>query len=354
MIVIGIDAHKRSHTMVAIDGTGTVLGEKTVPTVSSGHLDGLRWATSRYGAELLWAVEDSRGYTRLLEHDLLSAHQRVVRVPTLLMAHSRKSARTWGKSDPIDATAVARAALREQNLLVACHDQATWELKLLLDRREDLVGQRVAVVNRLLGRLHLIDPAAPQPKGLHRSPPREALHVFLLNQAGLNSELAQEELADIDRFSHNIDMLTHRIANRVHELGSTLPELRGCGELTAARLICGAANMTRFRNEAAFARYVGVAPVPAWSGSTRGRVRLTRSGNRDMNSALHTIAIVQIRLDGPGKEYYRRRIREGDTKVGARRCLKRRICRVVYSHLVADEKRRRAAMPTAATANDKR
>jgi transposase len=334
--IIGIDAHKRTHTMVAIDGTGAPLGEKTVSAIPSGHAEALRWAAGLCDTDVLWAVEDARLYTRLLEHDLLAARQRVVRVPTVLMSHTRKSARTWGKSDPIDATAVARAALREPDLPVAFHDPVSWELQLLIDRRDDLVAQRVAVTNRLLQRLHLIDPTASEPKNLARTVQREALDDYLRGVKGLCSELAREELSDIDRFSRNIDTLTKSICGRVRDIGSSLPEVVGCGELTAARFICGAANVTRFRTESAFARYVGVAPQPEWSGSTRGRLRLSRSGNRGLNSALHTIAIVQIRLDGPGRAYYQRRIESGDTKAGARRCLKRRICRVVFTRLMAD------------------
>ena len=342
MIVIGIDAHKRSHTMVAIDGSGKTLGQKTIPSISDGHTEALRWALKQYGSELLWAVEDSRVYTRLLEHDLMAARQHVVRVPTVLMAHCRKSARAAGKSDPIDAAAVARAVLREPNLPVAHHDDVTWDLKLLLDRREDLVHQRVATTNRLLMRLHLIDPAAPKPTRLHSPTGRGALLDSLQDYQGLCVTLAQEELNDIDHFSQNIDALTKDIGRRVVGLGSTLTEIVGCGELTAAKFICGAANLDRFPSESAFARYVGVAPVPEWSGATRGRLRLSRAGNRALNSALHTIAVTQIRLDCPGRTYYQRRIDEGDTKAGARRCLKRKICRVVFRRLVADYRRRGA------------
>lgn len=341
MVIIGIDAHKRSHTLVAVDGSGAKLGEKTVSTVTSGHTEGLRWATTRYGEDLLWAVEDSRVYTRLLEHDLMAAHQSVVRVPTTLMSNSRKSAREWGKSDPIDAAAVARAALREPDLPVAYHDDTTWDLKLLVERREDLVAQRVAVLNRLMMRLHLIDPGVPRPKNLNRAPGREALEDYLLTRPGsVCVRLAHEELRDIDHFSRNIDELTKNIGHRVKDLGSTLPDITGCGEITAAKFICEAANMTRFRSEAAFARYVGVAPIPGWSGATRGRLRLSHTGNRQLNSALHTIAIVQLRLGGPARAYYDRRIEAGDSKGGARRCLKRKICRIVYGRLQADYRRR--------------
>ncbi len=345
MITIGVDAHKRTHTMVAIDSIGAPISEVTVSAVPTGHAQALRWAVELGDPDLVWAVEDSRLYTRLLEHELLSAHQRVVRVPTVMMAHTRKSARTWGKSDPIDATAVARAALREPGLPVAFHDIPSWELKLLVDRRDDLVAQRVAVTNRLSQRLHLIDPTAKHPKNLGRIVQREALDDYLAGLPGLCCELAREELSDVERFSRNIDALTHRIGARVREMGSSLPEIPGCGELTAARFISEAANVTRFRNESAFARYVGVAPQPEWSGSTRGRLRLSRSGNRQLNSALHTIAMVQLRLDGPGRAYYQRRIESGDTRAGARRCLKRRICRVVFNRLLADYRATHCAVP---------
>ena len=80
-------------------------------------------------------------------------------------------------------------------------------------------------------------------------------------------------------------------------MAPTLLALPGCGELTAAKLIGETAGVTRFKSEAAFARHSGVAPIPVWSGNTAGRVRLTRSGNRQLNAALHRIAITQIRLD---------------------------------------------------------
>ncbi|MFB1298300.1 transposase [Mycobacterium sp. pW049] len=98
---IGIDAHKSTHTLVALDTAGKVRGERTVKAVSEGHAEALRWAL-KFGTDLEWAVEDCRGYTRLLEQDLLAANQRVIRVPLILMAHNRKATRTPGKSDAID------------------------------------------------------------------------------------------------------------------------------------------------------------------------------------------------------------------------------------------------------------
>jgi transposase len=137
MVILGIDAHKRSHTVVAIDGAGRKLGEKTTQaTTTEAHLELLRWAEG-FGARRRWAVEDCRHLSRRLEADLLSAGEEIVRVPPKLMAHARDAARTYGKSDPIDALAVARAALREPDLPRARLDGPARELRLLVDHRED-------------------------------------------------------------------------------------------------------------------------------------------------------------------------------------------------------------------------
>ena len=159
VVVLGVDAHKRTHTVVAVDANGRKLGEKTIATTSAGHDDAVRWARGRYGRELLWGVEDCRPLTARLEGDLLAAGLRVVRVPPHLMSRARASSRTPGKSDPIDALAVARAVLREPDLPVASHDPVSLELSLLVGRREDLVGQRTATINRLLSRVHQLDPS---------------------------------------------------------------------------------------------------------------------------------------------------------------------------------------------------
>lgn len=150
MFVIGIDAHKRSHTAVIIDGNGRKVATKTCETTSKDHLTLLRWAAG-YGAERVWAIEDCRNMTRRLERDLLAAGERIVRVPPKLMAHARDAARTYGKSDPIDALAVARAALREDHLPTAYLDGPERHLRLLVDHRENLVAERTRAINGFVG-----------------------------------------------------------------------------------------------------------------------------------------------------------------------------------------------------------
>jgi transposase len=337
MVVVGADVHKRTHTFVAVDEVGRKLGEKTVRAITAGHREAVMWARERFGSELVWAIEDCRHLSARLERDLLTAGQKVVRVPPKLMAQTRASARTRGKSDPIDALAVARGFLREPDLPIASHDEVSRELKLLVDRREALVAQRTSTINRLLWRVHELDPErAPKPRSLDLAKHRLLLGRWLAAQPGLVAELARDELADITRLTEAINGLAKRIGERVRAVAPALLSMPGCGELTAAKLVGEAAGVTRFKSEAAFARHAGVAPVPVWSGNTAGRVRLTRSGNRQLNAALHRIAVTQIRLDGLGQAYYRRRLDTGASRPEALRSLKRRLARVVFHHLHTD------------------
>ncbi len=349
MVVVGADVHKRTHTFVAVDEVGRKLAEKLVSATSAGHAEAVMWARERFGAEVVWAIEDCRHLSARLERDLLTAGQKVVRVPPKLMAMVRKSARTRGKSDPIDALAVARAYLREPDLPVASHDEVSRELKLLVDRREVLVAQRTATINRLLWRVHELDPAqAPKARSLDLAKHQGLLADWLVTQSGLVAELARDELADIIRLTEIINGLAKRIGERVREAAPALLGMPGCGELTAAKLVGEAAGVTRFKSEAAFARHAGVAPIPVWSGNTAGRVRMTRSGNRQLNAALHRIAVTQIRMDGLGQTYYRHRLAAGDSRTEALRCLKRRLARVVFGHLHTDHKTHQTACQPAA------
>jgi transposase len=337
MVVVGTDVHKRTHTFVAVDDVGCKLGEKVVKATTEGHHKALVWAREQFGDDLLWGIEDCRNLSARLERDLLTAGQSVVRVAPKLMSQTRASARTRGKSDPIDALAVAQAVLRNPDLPVASHDEVSRELKLLVDRREDLVAQRTSTINRLRQRVHELDPAAePKPASLHRRKPCAALQDWLQNQQGLLAELARDELADVMRLTEAIDALAARIGERVQKVAPTLLAVPGCGELTAAKIVAETTGVSRFRSEAAFARHNGTAPIPVWSGNTAGRVRLNRSGNRQLNAALHRIAITQLRIpDSAGQQYYRSRLNKKPTKE-ALRCLKRHLSRTVYRSLNTD------------------
>ncbi|WP_344223011.1 IS110 family transposase, partial [Lapillicoccus jejuensis] len=335
MVVVGADVHKRTHTFVAVDEVGRQAGQRTVEATTAGHAQALRWARERFpGQDLTWAVEDCRHLSARLERDLLSAGQKVVRVPPKMMAEQRRVARTRGKSDPIDALAVARAFLREPSLPVASHDEISREAKLLVDRREALVGTRTRTINSLLWRVHELDPAhAPKERSLDKAKHQQTLRAWLLTVRGIVAELALDELDDVIALTVRIKELQRRIGALARRHAPSLLAMPGCGELSAAKLLGESAGVTRFKSEAAFARHAGIAPIPVWSGSTAGRVRMTRSGNRQLNAAIHRIAITQARMPGTlGRAYYEKKLAEGKSKTEALRCLKRRLARVAFHH----------------------
>ena len=349
MVKVGIDVHKKTHCAVAVDAMGRQLAQLTVRATDAGHRQLLRWARRLFGEDVEFAVEDCRHVSTRLERALLTAGARVVRVPPKLMAQTRSSARTRGKSDPIDALAIARAAWREPNLPVATLAGVEREIKLLVDHREDLVNTRTQVQNRLRWHLHELDPELDPPaRGLDSLRRLDELAGWLAAQPEtVVTRIAAECLADIRALTVRERALQRELAARVAVVAPRLLELPGCGVLSAAKLIGETANRDRFRSEACFAMHAGVAPIPASSGKT-DRHRLARGGNRQLNAALHRIAVTQTRLDGLGREYYQRRRANGDTKMEALRALKRRLARVVFNLLGPDQAATGACLPAAA------
>ena len=301
MVIIGVDAHKRTHTFVVVDEVGRKLAERTLAATQEGHREALSWA-ERW-ADRRFALEDCRHVTRRLEADLLMAGEAVMRVPTKLMAGARRGGRERGKSDPIDALAVARAALREPDLPVAQLDGAARELRLLVDHREDLVAERTRLQSRLRWHLHELFPGLQiPPKGLRRQQVLARLEVRLAEEPGTVAAIARELLARCRELTLRANELERHIARLVRGMAPTLLALPGCGALSAAKLVGEVAGAARFRSKASFARWNGTAPIPVWSGND-GRHRLNRGGNRQVNAALHRIAITQWRGLGPGRAY---------------------------------------------------
>jgi transposase len=337
MMVIGIDAHKRSHTAVMVDDNGRQLMTKTVGATTQDHLRLLRWASSLDG-ERLWAIEDCRHLTRRLERDLIAAGESVVRVPPKLMAHIRDSARTYGKSDPIDALAVARAALREPDLPVGRLDGVERELRLLVDHREDLVAERTRIISRLRWHLHELDPGWIAPAKMERTSAFDtvAAHLGACDDVTVVRQLALRLVEHLRMLTTEIDELAVEITERVTIVAPSLLAIVGCGALTAAKLVGETAQVRRFRSKDAFARLNGTAPLPVWS-SNKQRHRLSRTGNRQLNAALHRIAMTQARMHPPARELLDRRKANGDGGMEALRVLKRRLSDVVYRAMLTDQ-----------------
>ena len=349
MVVLGVDAHKRSHTVVAVDDVGRKLGQRTAGTTSADHLALLGWA-EQFGTERLWAVEDCRHLSRRLERDLIAAGERIVRVPTKLMAHARDAARSYGKSDPIDALAVARAALREPDLPTAQLDGPSREVRLLVDHRENLIAERTRAINRLRWHLHELDPDwQPPARSLWRPKHLTTLSGRLDSMNGTVARLARSLMERCGQLSQEIAALDAELAALVQQQAPSLLDLPGCATLTAAKILGETADVRRFRSRHAFARHNGTAPLPVWSGN-RERHRLSRAGNRQLNAALHRIAITQAHYDERARTFLERRRTGGDTTPEAIRALKRRLSDVVYRALLADATTEVAAVPATTAA----
>jgi transposase len=336
MTVIGIDAHKRTHTLVAVDDLGRKLGERMVAATDEGHLRAVEWAAQ--WPQVSFAVEDCRHMTRRLERDLLRSGHRVVRVHTRLMAAARRSGRQRGKSDPIDAEAVALAALREPDLPVAQLDGPTRQVKLLSDHRHDLVVERTKLCGRLRWHLHELDPELQIPsRGLRRYCVLDQLVARLAAFDGTVARIARDLVTRCRELTTQINALERELRDLVRVQAPSLLAIPGLGVLGAAMILGETAGAARFKSKHAFARFNGTAPVPVWSGNNV-RVRLNRGGNRTVNTALHMAAVTQSRGVGPGKSYVDKLRSEGKTHAEALRLLRRRLSDRVFNALLADER----------------
>jgi transposase len=312
----------------------------------AGHEQLLAWARG-LGAERLWALEDCRHVSGSLERFLLGRGERVVRVPPRLMGQARRDGREQGKSDSVDALAVARAALRDPDLPVAQLAGPEREIRLLHDHRADLVAERTRIQNRLRWHLHELDPTFQIPvRALDRRVwlDRIVRRLELLEQT-VQVRIARELVVGCSELSRRVHELDRELGHLLRLQAGELLDLVGCGPLTAAQLLGEIAGVERFATDAKLAKHSGSAPLPVSSGQ-RQRHRLNRGGNRQLNLALHRIAITQARIHPPARDYLARKQAEGKSRREALRCLKRHLTRVVFRILKAITARRQTTTPT--------
>jgi transposase len=335
MMVIGVDTHKSSHAMAAVSAaTGQLIGDREIKASEDGHRVAVSWARELH-PERVWAIEDCRHVSRRLEQALIAAGERVLRVPPKMMGASRRGERESGKSDQIDARAVARAVLKEgvERFPAAFLDERALEIRLLADHRSDLVAERTRQINRL--RWHLVDlcpeleaqiPARHLNSGA--SLDRIARRLRREERSG-RVRVALELVASIRVITRQADELQRELRSLIVTYRPALLAEQGLGVLTAATLIGRTAGAERFPTDAHFARQAGVAPIPVSSGR-KDRHRLHRGGDRQLNRALHTIAVTRARIDPQTRVYLERKRAEGKSRREAIRCLKRHIARQVH------------------------
>jgi len=334
-VFIGVDPHKPSATIEVVDGRERVLATGRFGTDKAGYA-AMRKQVASY-PNRVWAVEGSNGTGRPLAQRLLADGEHVVDVPAKLSARARLLDTGHNrKTDAHDAHAVAVVAVRTKNLRVLSYDADLEVLRMLVDRRDELSKSKVQAVNRLHRLLSELVPGqskkditALQAKAILASVrPRDSV-------GKTRKRLALEQLAEMVAIEKKMKASSKELKTLVIARGSHLMDLTGVGPVVAARILADVGDVARFTDRNRFASWTGTAPLDASSGE-QIRHRLSRAGNRKANHVIHIAAVNQIRLDTPGRAYYRRKLAAGKTPLEALRCLKRRISDALYRQLRAD------------------
>lgn len=338
MTIIGVDPHKGSHTATALDpATSQKESSLRIDATLAGYRQLLRWG--RAFPERCWAIENARGLGRHLAQWLVARGESVVDVPATATARVRELSRGGRrKNDVLDSSAAASVAALQGDASVVLAEDATTAFALLEERRANLAAQRVRLVNQLHALFRDLVPggaktaltAAGATALLRRVRPASVTERT-------RKELARDLVGEIRAVDGRLSETLKRMSVALAERGSSLLEVDGIGPVLAVRLIGRTGGAWRFRSDAAFASYAGVAPIEVASGD-HSRHRLSRSGDRQLNCALHLVAVTQVRMRGSlGRAYYERKISEGKTRNEAMRCLKRRIAAHVWRRMRTDE-----------------
>jgi transposase len=336
-VAIGVDTHRQTLTVCAVDDAGRSLAERSFANSSSGHRAVLRWLQA-LPTPRCTGIEGSGGLGAALCALLLAAGEEVREVPAALTYRERRRTRRPGKSDPADALAIARVVLREDDLprVRGPHDHR--DLKLLVDYRDQLLAEQTRVRNRLHSELQVLVPGYRAHVGeLTRAGGIEAARRLLTGRSDVAADLAELRLKRLEALGAETLMLKRRIEELIADRHPALTAICGVGPITAARFLGEVGDPRRFRSAAAFAMACGAAPIPASSGKTQ-RVRLNRRGNRQLNRALFIVAFTQLHGHEPACAYVERKRAEGKSWKEAMRCLKRHLANVVYRAMLEDRR----------------
>ncbi len=339
VITIGIDPHKTSVTAAALDPVGETVGHRRVACTAKTADQLIGWADA--WPDRRWAVEGASGLGRGVAQQLIAAGEQVIDVPAKLAARARLlGSGSSRKSDLVDAVSVGSVALYNSKLRTVEREDEAVVLRLLSDRRDDLVSERTRTVNRLHVLLRDLVPGGARRDLSTLQAGRFLSGIRPLTTVDIERKrIARALLEDLRRADRQLRAISTTIETAVAASNSSLTEVFGIGPVLAAKIAGHTGDITRFASKAHFASYSGTAPIEASSGDLR-RHRLNRRGNRQLNTALHTAAVCQIRSPGPGQDHYRRKLAELKTTKEAQRSLKRQLSNVVYRHLVDDHRRR--------------
>jgi transposase len=339
-VVIGVDPHKRTHTAVVIDHDEVPLATLQLCAGRSQLEELLAWS-ARFD-DRVWAIESANGLGYLLSQQLVGAGERVVDVPATLSARVRVLATSRSnKNDPNDALSVAIAARHAPGVREVEAADHPVVLRLVVKRHNDLGRLR----NRSACRLHALLcelTAGGISKEITPNKAQRLLDALTPTTPveRIRHQLAHEHVEDLRHLDTQLRASRRRVEEAVTASGTSLTDIFGIGPIVAAMIIGHTRDVARFATRDRFAAYCGTAPVAFESGG-RSIHRLSLRGNRQMNHAMHIIAVTQIaHRHSPGRGFYDRKLAEGKTPKEALRALKRRISDVVFAQLRAEATRR--------------
>jgi len=335
--VVGIDTHARTHTLAIINAiTGEELANETFPATTSGINRALSWILRQTGGpvdSVLLSMEGTGSYGAKFRQQATDAQFRVTEAPF----PNRRLGRYRGKSDSIDAARAARATLRIplNKLREPRAGQHHMAVRVLTLARGSMSRERTAAINSLTALLRVVD------LGVDARKPLTVAQIRLVAAwRGREEEIGvQISRREASRLAKQIITLQEQLKSNRIELETLVQSERpallglpGVGPVIAALILTAWSHPGRVRSEAAFAALAGTCPVPASSGMTT-RHRLNRGGDRQLNKAIYTIALVRMNHDQATKEYVAKRTSEGRTKKEIIRSLKRYITRQIYRTL---------------------
>ena len=338
MIVIGVDPHKSTHTATALDSaTNSDVGSIRIAASLPEYRRLIGWAQT--WPERTWAIENADGLGHHLALWLLALGEIVVDIPTTATARVRELSRGGRrKNDRIDAAAAASVAALQGDARQVHPETTTDSLALLDERRVNLSHSRTRAVNQLHALLRELK-AGGAPTSLTPAKATAALRGFRPHTEPdrIRVALAKDLIADLRRFDEQLDANAKTMTALLDEHGTRLREIDGVGPVLAARLLGRSGSPKRFASAAAYANYTGTAPVQIASADA-SRHRLSRYGDRQLNSAIYTIAMIQIRMPAStGRAYYDKKIAEGKSPRYAARALKRHLAAHLWRTMLADE-----------------
>lgn len=337
-VIVGVDSHKKTHAIVVLEAAGDTLASFSIAATPEGFRDALD-RVLRFADDAVWGIEGAYTYGQGLADFLKLRNATVCEVPGSISKRHRRQSSRHGKTDPLDARAIAEAVLLEADRLPIYERCAEREaVRLLYESRDRLVRHRTESVNRTRAFAHHVGILnVPSDLTRPRAVKRFRAQLPEYRRRDIASDLRIEEieecLQEIERLAKRINAIEAQLRPFVERLAPSLLELRGISTVVASGIIGHSGSPVNCRDANAFAMRAGVAPVSCSSGK-HSAVRLNRGGNRQLNRLFHHIAMTQLRFaEHPGRVYYDRKRSEGKSHRGAMRSLKRQLATVIFYKL---------------------